>query len=466
MKLDKGQLEATKYINEHSVIIAGAGSGKTTTLIEKIKYIISNGINEDEILVISYTNESVNNFKSKCKYNVHAMTFHKAALTFTNGQYEIADESILEVIIERFLNNIPLGLKKKLFHIYNRKFVIYNEKKYINMINSNTSNSIQKNLFSIIKLSKTNKINIQKLSLNEFNKKEILLLYCSTKIKEMYEKELDDNQYFDFDDMIITATENINNNILKSKYKYILVDECQDISKIRLDFITALIKSNDAILTAVGDDFQSIYRFSGSNLKIFYNLSNYFDNCKTFFLENTYRCPQKIIDKSSKFILKNKLQIRKNIQSVNKKTNCIHKIYTKKEAETLYRILKKTDDKKSVLVLSRNNYDIKHYITKKLKYENDKFYIDNIAKENIRFMSFHKSKGLEADIVIIINLSNKKDGFPSKKDSEILKKILKIHEPVKYPEERRLFYVALTRTKSDVYLIIDQSNPSIFINEI
>lgn len=466
MKLDNQQREAANYLFGHSLIIAGAGSGKTTTLIRKIDNIILKGTNENEILVISYTNETVKNFIKKCKYNIDVMTFHKAALTFINEYYDIADECILEELIERYLKIIPIKMKRKLFHMYNGKYKIYSEEKYIAMIKENNAYSLPKTLLSIIKIVKTNNITIKNFSAKLFNKDEMFLLYCADKINALYNEELENNQLIDFDDMIIIATKNLNNNVIKSKYKYILVDEYQDISKIRLDFLMALAKSNNAIITAVGDDYQSIYRFSGSNIELFYNFQNYFANCKTFFLENTYRCPQKIISKSSKFIMKNKFQLKKNMKSINKYKNCIHKIYSNNGAKTLYKMIKKIEKYKSILILSRNNYDINSFLSNNLKYENDRFYIDNIERNNIRFMSIHKSKGLETDVVIIISLNNKKDGLPCKKESKLLRKILNFNEPIKYPEERRLFYVALTRTKSDVYLIIDKNNPSIFVNEI
>ena len=118
MNLDQNQIAAAKYITNHSLIIAGAGTGKTTTLLKKVDILISNGIKEEEILVISFTNETVNNFKKKCKYNINVSTFHKLANTMLNDDYMIIEDDVLTKIIHKYLKDIPLKLKKRLYFIY------------------------------------------------------------------------------------------------------------------------------------------------------------------------------------------------------------------------------------------------------------------------------------------------------------------------------------------------------------
>ena len=118
------------------------------------------------------------------------------------------------------------------------------------------------------------------------------------------------------------------------------------------------------------------------------------------------------------------------------------------------------------MFLSRNNYDINLYLDHRFKFIDSYLSYNNKIYSNIRFLTIHKSKGLEADIVIILNLTNKNDGIPSKKKIDILDKIITDKDNYKYAEERRLFYVALTRCKEELYLLIDKYNPSIFIKEI
>lgn len=465
MKLDKDQEKAVKCIKNHSIIIAGAGCGKTTTLIAKVDYLIKNHVKENEILVLSFTNETVKSFISKCDYKINVLTFHKAALMFMNDKYEIAENYVIDSVIKKALKLISKKLKKKLFRVW-YKYKKYTEENYEKFINDESALSITSIIKNSCKLIKTNNINLNKLKVNKFTKDEIILLYCVKSIIAIYNNTLKKNNLIDFDDMIIMATQNLNGKLVKNHFKYILVDEYQDISEIRLNFLKALINSNNSVLTAVGDDWQSIYQFSGSNIVLFTHFEDYFINSEKYFITNTYRCPNKIIKISSRFILKNKNQIQKELVSINSHKCIYKKIYTKKDKYILYKTLKKIDLSKSILILSRNTFDIYKYLSNKLKYVDNKIIIDNKIYTNIRFMTIHKSKGLEAQIVIIINLSSNYNGLPSKKNTNLFEKLLDNKEPIKYAEERRLFYVALTRTKSDLYLIIDKKNTSIFANEV
>ena len=465
MIFDEDQENATNCLSNHSIIVAGAGCGKTTTLVKKIDKIIKSGVSENEILVISFTNEAVNNFIKKCPYSVKITTFHKEALEYINDNYEIADEYIIENIIKCFLENISQKLKKKIYYNFQNRFRLYSDESYATLLSSESSTSPIKVIKNICRIIKTNNINVSKLKANIFNNFEKVLIYCSTKVLDIYTKQLDENKLIDFDDIIIKATNYINRNEIKAKYKHILVDEYQDISIIRENFLSSLVSKNKAILTVVGDDWQSIYRFSGSNISLFLNFEKRYHNSKRYLIRNTYRCPQKIVNISTKFILKNKMQIKKEIISNNFTKSIVKKIYSNNEKKSLYKIISKIPNDKSVLIISRNNYDIYNYTSKKIKYINNKFIINGAMNKNIRFMTIHKSKGLEADIVIIINLTSGQDGFPSNKSLNIEEKLINCNEPIKYAEDRRLFYVAITRTKSDLYMIINKKNSSIFVNE-
>ena len=158
MKLDTDQIKAATYVNNHSLIIAGAGSGKTTTLLGKVDFLIKKKINPNSILVISFTNETVNNFKNKCNYNIDVYTFHKLAYSFIDKNYEIADNNLLEDIILEFLNNIPIKLKKKIIHMYTNN--IYTKKRYSELVNSNKSNLIKNEITCIIRFLINNQIKL------------------------------------------------------------------------------------------------------------------------------------------------------------------------------------------------------------------------------------------------------------------------------------------------------------------
>ena len=468
MILDKEQDTAARCIENHSIIIAGAGCGKTTTLLKKIDYLISQNVSEKDILVVSFTNETVNNFKNKCKYDINICTFHKLALLYQNStDIDIVFENLLDETIKKVLKQIDIKLKKIVYKIYRQNIKPFSINRYNQIINSDKSDSVKNQLKSLINIINAENIDISKIKVDNFSKRELILFYIVNSIYILYSREKKENHMIDFDDMIKNATKNINNKICKCSFKYILVDEYQDISMIRLEFLKSLIKSSNAILTVVGDDFQSIYGFSGSNINLFYEFSKHFKNSKQFYITKTYRCPQNIISIAGNFIMKNNLQIKKSLISNTKNSASIKKVYYTNKEKSFKKIIDNIKDiNKSVLILSRNNYDIKGYLGNSFSIKNSYLYINAKKYSNIRFLSIHKSKGLEADIVIILNLSRDINGFPSLKNNDLINKIKPCFEKIKYPEERRLFYVAMTRCKESLYLLIDLNKPSSFIKEV
>ena len=266
--------------------------------------------------------------------------------------------------------------------------------------------------------------------------------------------------------MINEAIKLLKSRGLKKKWKYIIVDEYQDTSLTKFHLLDSLIKITNAKFLAVGDDFQSIYRFTGCNLSIFLDFSKYFTYSKTFKIVNTYRNPQELINIAGYFIMKNPKQQRKKLISSKHCTFPLYIYQTNDFSGTLKKLLINLNypQSKEILVLGRNNRDIFNYIDKDFTSKNDKYIYKNIT---FRYLTIHKSKGLEADIVIIINLENKPLSIPTKiKDEDILKYVNNTKDYYPYEEERRLFYVALTRTKETCYLITPYVNESIFVKEL
>ena len=233
---------------------------------------------------------------------------------------------------------------------------------------------------------------------------------------------------------------------LKRYYKYIIIDEFQDISLERFKLIRLIKESCSSKMFCVGDDYQSIYKFSGSRLDMIINFKKYFGYTKVIKLTNTYRNSIELIKASTKFINKNPYQIKKKINSNKSISKPIKIIYYVKNMDIkLNKLINMIPGE--ILILSRNNRDIK------------------IDDKRISFKTVHKSKGLESENVILINLNNSCYGFPNRINNELQKKILPKSKYL-YEEERRLFYVALTRTKNNIYLLVDKQNPSIFVEEL
>ena len=304
-------------------------------------------------------------------------------------------------------------------------------------------------------------------------------------IKEIYiyyEKEIHDNNKIDFQDMINYAYRFSDN--LKNKnynYDYIIIDEYQDISKQRYNFAKKISDLFNAKIVAVGDDWQAIYGFSGSDIELFtkfYDLMGYASITK---IKNTYRNSQELLDITSDFVSKDQSIFNKELKS-NKHLDKPIEIYyydlsnDKSKYDSLVSIIKKIYDENhdsKILLLSRFSKEKDELIKSRYfaSLSKDKLVCRKVMDANIDFLTVHKSKGLGYDQVIILNGLNDTYGFPSKvKDDEVLKVLDKDKiSYIDYPEERRLFYVALTRTKNKVYILspyLPMEKRSEFIREI
>lgn len=273
----------------------------------------------------------------------------------------------------------------------------------------------------------------------------------------------------DFTDAIIQATA-ICNASPSLGYKHIIVDEFQDISIDRYKFLQALRKGTpQAKLYCVGDDWQSIYRFSGSDMNLFNQFSSYFGATEISKIETTYRFGEPLVSLSSNFIQRNSKQIRKSIHpfNPNSKTELSFYEYDRfNYCDIIRQIVEAIPSNNSIFLLGRYSFD-DYYLSKTFTStkEGSKFYYF-INNRKIEFMTVHKSKGLEADYVIILQCNKDTFGFPSQiSDDPVLNNVLTESEDFPYCEERRLFYVAITRAKVQTITLYDKYCPSVFVNE-
>lgn len=312
-----------------------------------------------------------------------------------------------------------------------------------------------------------------------------------------YTRWLKENHAVDFEDMINESARllrEVKEMKQKLDFKYIIVDEYQDISRQRFDLTKALAEVTDAKIIAVGDDWQSIYAFSGSDITLFTKFSEKMGYAELLKIVRTYRNSQEVIDIAGNFIQKNTEQIEKRLLSPKNITDPVI-IYTynnaRKERDSSRRSganyamahavetalgdllqYKKNEGKKAgtILLLGRYAFDgdkleksgLFEYINRGNKIKSVKY-----PDLDITFMTVHSSKGLGYDDVIIINGKNETYGFPSKiEDDPVLGFVIRGDRSIDYVEERRLFYVAMTRTKNRVFCIAPEQNPSEFLLEI
>lgn len=454
INLDEYQL---KVVNEkkHALVIAGPGSGKSTTIAQKVLKLLENNISESEILLISFTNKSVEDLKKKLGSNLFITTFHHLAidiLKYNNIEYQICDEKLLDYIIDEYLETIKD--KDKLCRYLNIIKLDKNKSEYI---------SFKKLIKTFINLYKTNNHNINDLKniITEYQDKYLIKIILD--IFYIYEEEKNSTNSLDFDDLIIYATRILNNSYNYKKFKYIIIDEFQDTSLIRFNLAKTIINNTGAILTAVGDDAQSIYHFSGCDLFIFLNLNKYLENIKLLKLVNTYRFSQELINITASFINKNPYQLDKNMHGYFNEQNPIEIIYYLKPKTKFKKLIEKYYDK-DLLILGRNQKDIYEYIDKDFLLNKDELIYKD---KKFKYLTIHSAKGLEADYVIVLNVSNKTLGIPNKiENHKILSYVSSKVDNFPYAEERRVFFVALTRCKYKTFLMVPKENPSIFVKEI
>ena len=306
-----------------------------------------------------------------------------------------------------------------------------------------------------------------------------------------YEKYLDRNGTNDFEDMILKATSILLDSSAKTspRYKFILVDEFQDLSISRERLLESIIMNNDkSKLFAVGDDWQSIYRFTGSDIGAVTRFEEKFPMLKNRergrdfavnLIKRTYRFEDSIAKVSANFIQKNPNQVPKITKGNRNNNETSFEFFDVEEYSTKYmlKILKhipKGPNKKSVYFLARANFSINNNV------ENEMTIYDSVEKKidwkemqksrpdlEIKWNTIHSAKGLEKDIVIILGNDSGSRGFPNWWGEDPLFSIfLPQDDSFLYAEERRVMYVAMTRTKSSNFFVHKDQKPSIFIDEI
>ena len=304
-----------------------------------------------------------------------------------------------------------------------------------------------------------------------------------SKIYNYYQHEIHYNYEIDFQDMINYAyrgMEKVKNKYKYLTYDYLIIDEYQDISKQRYNFAKRLSDLFNAKIVAVGDDWQSIFAFSGSDVELFtkfYDLMGYAEIIK---ITKTYRNSQELIDVAGDFVSKNTLQFQKRLLSDKHMRHPIEIVYYDEDStnynkayalEHIIASIYNNNPNNKILLLGRYKDDIEEFIDSGLfKYGKHDQIICKKYNAYIEFLTVHASKGLGYDQVILLNAKNALRGFPSQiKDEEIIKILNEEKvEVVEYPEERRLFYVAITRTKNKLYILCpyEFNKRSDFIKEI
>ena len=292
-----------------------------------------------------------------------------------------------------------------------------------------------------------------------------------------WNSRLSESGQVDFDDMLLHAAQLIRERGVDLGYDLVLVDELQDVSQARTELINAIIDHPHRYFMGVGDDWQAINRFAGADINVMTDFEAQFGEGPTRTLSTTFRCTQQIADVAARFISKNPRQLSKTVSARHSGDKPLQiqflpvtmertsrDVWIAAQNDLLRDLVKKfigeiPHDASSVLILARYNRTLEELPLNDLKP-----CLSN-PDTDLRLMTIHGSKGLEADHVLILNLT--RGAFPSLiGDDAVLNLVMPVSENFPLAEERRLFYVALTRARHSVTMLVDATNPSPFAVEI
>lgn len=290
-------------------------------------------------------------------------------------------------------------------------------------------------------------------------------------VMRRYQEKLVEAGFIDFEDMVRRAADYVASGKFHHPYLLILVDEFQDISQAGAALVKAMLAQSPACkLFAVGDDWQSINRFAGADIDLMARFEPHFGSSAINYLSQTFRSNQGITDVAATFVQANPTQYRKTVRSTDATAKSVIQITEYRRDEDVEGLLISCLNElastvttpgrvASVFILARYN----HLKPGNLAWLRKQFQ----GRLSIEFKSAHRSKGLEADFVIVLGLNSGAYSFPSQiEDDPLLEMVMPVKENYAFAEERRLFYVALTRARHKVVLFTRKSRISRFIPEL
>ncbi|WP_434763267.1 DNA helicase IV [Vibrio fortis] len=481
--LNLSQQYAVLMNDDHNLILAGAGSGKTSVLTARVAYLLqSHQAQAEEMLLLAFGREAADEMKQRLDSKiglsaekVQVKTFHQLGLKILN-HVESEPVTISPLALDnnqrqawcidwlkkhwmtptnfkrwqKHLSKWPIaylkGDEELGSHVSNLKLIGWLEKQ-LEQLNSSglTKKEVQQQL-------------IDHPDYTRLNSELALCWPCVT----AWQKNLKEQNQIDFSMMISRATQYVEKGRFISPWKFIMIDEYQDISPDRLALVEALCNQtkaeHQASIFAVGDDWQSIYQFAGADVDLTTGFKDRFESSTIHHLDTTYRFNNQLGAVANRFVQENPIQLPKELNSFKQqKQKAVYTAPSKDVEKILDQLNRQVKGKgtKSVLLLGRN-----HYHKPELLADWQKIY----TSLDMSFMTCHASKGKEADFVIILCVDEGQ--FPAKKKQlHIDGALTESSDTFPYAEERRLFYVAMTRAKEKVW-ITHSGDGSGFVQEL
>ncbi|SDJ26515.1 DNA helicase-4 [Ferrimonas sediminum] len=479
--------------NDHNLVIAGAGSGKTSTLIGRVAYLLKSGqAQADEVLVLAYGKQAADELSQRLRQRlgqqalaVTCTTFHALGLAIIRQTCDspprssalAGDDKLRQTFVSDQISNRlkQVEFKRAVVKVLESDPSLHPTAKVLPLYRQLKSRGLDLNarflfwqqqgavkrllglLTDLLLEFKSHRARLGSVQQRELS----LLTPLLIPLLEAYNRQLRLNNEIDYIDMIDHAQRAVRSGRFPCRWRHLLVDEFQDISRPRAMLLRSL--SRDArSLFAVGDDWQSIYRFSGSDVSLMTGFSDFFGPTSTTLLDKTFRFDDQLNRLASAFISKNPAQLPKTMTTHKLSATPSLTLVTDRQplTELVAAIASRAKPGQTVYFLARFKFQLPDAQT-----------LDALAKQfpQLSFSSdsVHASKGKQAGIVVLLIPAGERHGFPPERRSHPAKEAM-LSEAESYPhaEERRLFYVALTRACDHLYLVTDPDNPGPFVSEL
>ena len=478
--LNLSQQKAVLLNDNNNLVLAGAGSGKTSVLTARVAYLLQSHLAQaSEILMLAFGREAAQEMSQRLSSKigsgsepVKVNTFHQLGLQILRhvegDQVSISQVATNDNLRQAWCTDwlkrhwmTPTSYKRWQKHLsqWPIAYIAGDEELGSHVENPKLIAWLDTQLSQLAAMECSKKqIQQQLVEHREYTRlnSELALVWpCYQAWLEM----LKEQNEIDFNSMISRATSYVQKGKFTSPWKYIMIDEYQDISPQRLALVEALCnqsKHQDCVLFAVGDDWQSIYQFAGADVDLTTGFAERFPNSTLHYLDTTYRFNNQLGNVANAFIQQNPNQLEKELKShKEQKGKAVTLLPMANVEKVLDQLDRKAKTKQTVLILGRNHYHKPELFTDWQK---------QFHQLDIEFMTCHGSKGKEADYVVIVNVDEGQ--FPARvKAIHLNGALTQSNDDFAYAEERRLFYVALTRAKKKVWVAYKGSG-STFVKEL
>lgn len=477
--LNVSQQQAVLLNDDHNLVLAGAGSGKTSVLTARVAYLLQSHLaNAEEILLVAFGRDAAKEMEQRLSDKIglaaekaRVNTFHQLGLYILN-QVEEQSVVISPIALDDKLKKAwcidwfkrhwmtPTNFKRWQKHLakWPIAYLAGDDELGSHVENPKLIAWLEKQLDQLAQLSIGKKEILQRLVEHPDYARLNSELSLTWPCYQAWQQMLKESNQIDFNIMISRATDYVRKGKFNSPWKFIMIDEYQDISPQRLELIQSLCeqKPDATNLFAVGDDWQSIYQFAGSDVNLTTGFSARFPHSTIHHLDTTYRFNDQIGSVANRFVQENPSQLPKELNSFKtQKQKAVYVAPSNHVEKVLDQLNRQASGMKTVLLLGRNHYH---------KPELLRDWQNHYLSLRIEFMTCHASKGKEADYVIVLAVDEGQ--FPARVKSLHLDGALtESDDSFPYAEERRLFYVAMTRAKEKVW-ITHSGNGSAFVQEL